>query len=217
MSAYKSSAFKMPARRALPMRTGGFVNPTRPNQAELKFKDTTTSVTMGIASGAFSTPGATTLLNGLAPDSTASGRIGRRINMKSLYIRGTAQLAAASTVGGPVRMIVIYDKQSNATAPAVTDILVADSFIAPNNISNRDRFVTLVDQVVGPISTAGNQQVAFTCYKKLSHAVQYNAGVAGTIGDITSGAIYILFAQGGSIATAAPVAGFYARIRYEDF
>jgi len=221
--AYKSAAFKVP-RALAPLRRGGWANPSGgggrgmslPNQSELKFNDVTTSINMAIGATTWTTPGAGTLLNGLIPNSTATGRIGRRVIMKSLYLRLTAQLQAATVGGGPVRMLIVYDKQSNAAAPGVLEVLTTNEFVSMNNISNRDRFVTLCDQVTEPVTVGGQFQVSATVYKKLNLGVQFNAGAAGTIGDITSGAVYVLFAQGGGATVAAQQVTFYSRIRYTD-
>lgn len=216
---YKSTPFKMPARttvvssgRAPIWRSVG----TLPSSSELKFTDVTAATATAVAALTFTTPGASFLLNGLVPNSTATGRIGRRIMMKSIYIRLVWSLAATTTGGSPLRMIVVYDKQSNGAAPAVTDVLLTDSAISPNNISNRDRFVVLCDKLVDPVAVGSQFQVADVVYKKLNLPVQYNAGTAGTIADITSGAVYIMFAQFGGAFTAAPVVSWTSRIRYND-
>lgn len=137
--------------------------------------------------------------------------------MKSLYCRYHVQMAATSTAGGNIRIIIFYDKQSNTQAPGVTDLLLADAFTSPNNLSNRDRFTVLADEVTESIGAAtGAYTHSGVLYKRLNHEVMFNAGAAGTIGDITSGAMYIMFAQNGSIATAAPLITWRCRIRYTD-
>lgn len=196
------------------LRVGGYANPTR--MGELKFSDVTNTLTCAIGAATWTTPGPTFLLNGLVPDSTATGRIGRKIQMKSLYLRLVPSMAATSTFGGSIRVIVVYDKQANAVAPAVTDVLVTDTFTATNNLSNRDRFVVLYDQISDPLSTAGQVATHMEYYKKINLETCFNAGVAGTIGDITTGSVYIMAAQSGGIGTAAPTVNFRSRIRYSD-
>lgn len=195
-------------------RTGGWANPSR--GGELKFTDTTATnaITFGVAT--FNAPGPTTLLNGLVPDSTATGRIGRKIVMKSLYFRYFASLAATSTGGSPMRFIIVYDKQANAQAPGVTDLLLANDFLSPNNLSNRDRFVVLVDQTTDPIGTGSNYSVSGTVFKRINLETMFNAGTAGTIGDITSGSVYMIVAQNGFIGTANCTFQWRCRIRYDD-
>lgn len=183
---------------------------------ELKFVDNVNNANLA-GSSAFVAPSATTLLNGLVPGSTASQRIGRKILMTSLYIRWSFRMAPTATQGAPLRVVVVYDKQANAAAPAVTDIFTVDDFLSPNNLSNRDRFVTLCDEITEPIGTTGvAYQVAGTIYKKINLETMFNAGTAGTIADITSGSVYLVFAQGGQIATASPNFSWYSRIRYSD-
>lgn len=156
------------------------------------------------------------LLNGVQSGSTATTRIGRKMVMKSILLRYSASLAATSTGGSPVRVLVVYDKQANAAAPAITDILLADDFESPNNLSNRDRFVTIFDHITQPISIQNNYSVADTLYKKLNLETMFNTGSAGTIADITSGSVYLLTSQDGSIGTANASIQLYTRIRFDD-
>lgn len=183
---------------------------------EIKFTDVTDLATSIPLSNDFTTPGATFLLNGLTTGALATNRIGRKVTLKSLYIRATVQLATTSVRGANIRMVVFYDKQANGTAPAVTDVLADDSFYSPNNLSNRDRFVVLCDHVFEPIGTANDYQKSAVVFKKLNLETMFNAGTAGTIADITSGSLYIMFAQSGTIGTGNPTASWYSRVRYTD-
>lgn len=199
-------------------RVGAYAS--RLSVGELKFLDTAPAVqplTFGNSSFAGSVPPtATNLLNGIAPGSSASQRIGRKLIIKSVYIRWNATLGAASTLGSPLRIIVFYDKQCNAALPATTDVLIADSFIAPNNLSNRDRFVIISDVLTPSLSTQGDNTIAGTIYKKLNLEVMFNAGVAGTVADITSGSLFIMAAQSGTLGTANGGFSYYSRVRYTD-
>lgn len=197
-------------------RTGGFYDPSR--SSELKFKDlSTTTSALGLASGAWTTPGATFLLNGLVPDSTATGRIGRKVVMKSLLFRAELRLAATSTAGGYGRYLIVYDRQANTNPPAVTDILLTDAMQSQMNLSNKDRFKIIAEGYFGNVSAQGDfTSPGVEVYKKLNLPVQFNAGTAGTIGDIVTGSVYVLFAQNSSIGTAAPSVVWTSRIRYSD-
>lgn len=193
------------------LRTGGWANPS--SGGELKFKDTT--VAAALAAG-FATFSAANLLNGLANGSDASTRIGRKVNIKSVLIRHSFVMAPTSTGGSPIRILVVYDKQANAAAPAITDILLADDFNSPNNLSNRDRFVTIFDQITDLVSTGANFSVSDVLFKRVNFETMFNAGSAGTIGDITSGSIYLFIAQNGGITTATPSYTMRCRVRYTD-
>lgn len=198
------------------IRTGGWADPSRMGLGELKFVDT--QPTFGPAAGAltFQTPGVSNLINGIVPGSSASQRIGRKVVLKSILIRYTWALAPTSTGGSPLRILVVYDKQANAAAPGVTDILLANEFNSQNNLSNRDRFVTIFDHITEPIAAGETYSVSGTLFKKLNLETMFNAGTAGTIGDITSGSMYITFAQNGNILTASPAATTSIRVRYTD-
>ena len=193
------------------LRTGGWANPSR--GGELKFIDTNASTAVTFAVSTFATG---VLLNGCAQGSDATTRIGRKLVMKSLLLRYSWNMASTSTGGSPVRIIVVYDKQANATAPAITDVLVADSFIGQNNLNNRDRFVILCDQISAPIGAQSDSSVGGVIYKKINLETMFNAGSAGTIGDITSGSVYLFVAQTAGIGIANPSFTWRARIRFQD-
>jgi len=193
------------------MRTGGWANPSK--GGELKFCDNTISTAITFNSAAFS---AAQLLLTIAQGTDASGRIGRKITVKSLLFRFAIKLGTTSTFGAPVRILIVYDRQANATAPAITDVLTVDDFFSPNNLSNRDRFVTIFDNITDPISAGSNAQVADVLYKRLNLEVMYNAGTDATIGSISSGSIYLFVAQAGSLLTANGNINARCRIRYTD-
>jgi len=212
----EARAVKIAARRpastaAQAIRTGGWANPA--TGPEKKFVDTSSTFNPAFATVTFVGP---TLVNGIATGTDASTRIGRKAIMKSILLRFTCSLAATSTAGGSFRILVVYDKQANATAPAVTDILLADAFNSPNNLSNRDRFVTIFDHLSDPIDAGGPHEYGGTLYKKINLETMWNAGTDALIGSIASGSIYIIVAQSGSIGTANPAVTIRTRVRYTD-
>lgn len=163
------------------------------------------------------TTGTLLLLNGVTQGTSATTRLGRRTTMKSIYIRINVALAATTAGASPLRYMVVYDKQTNATAPAATDILVADAIVNPNNLSNSRRFVTLMDWVTPDgIGVGGPVSANHTFYKKLNLPVEYNVGVAGNQADIQTGSVYVLVYQNGGLITAAPTQAFFSRIRFSD-
>lgn len=196
------------------LRTGGWANPTR--GGELKFKDTALVMTTTVGGTSFTPLAAANLLNGLAPGSSAEQRIGRKVNIKSILVRYSAFLGPTSVGGSPLRIMVIYDKQANATDPLVTDILLNNAFTSPNNLSNRDRFVTIFDLLTESVSQENNYAIAGTLFKQVNLETMFNAGNAGTIGDITSGSIYIIAAQCGKVTGEAPQISVQCRVRYTD-
>lgn len=162
------------------------------------------------------TVGQLNLLNGVAQGTTATTRLGRRIVMRSLLIKGTVSLAATSAGASPLRVLVVYDSQTNATAPIATDILQVDAIDSPMNLSNSRRFKTLCDIEIPCLGTGGPQAQSFTRYIKLNMNAEFNTGSAGTVGDIQTGSIYMLTYQQGNIITANPASLIYTRVRYSD-
>jgi len=193
------------------IRTGGWANPSK--GGELKFCDTTVSTAITFNSAAFSTG---QLLTAIAQGTDASNRIGRKVVLKSLLVRYAIKLGSTSTFGSPVRILVVYDKQANATAPAITDVLTVDDFFAPNNLANRDRFVTIFDHITAPVSGGGDAQVADVLYKRINLETIYNSGTDALIGSISSGSIYIFAAQAGNLLTANGNINARIRLRYTD-
>lgn len=190
---------------------GGWAKPSF--GGELKFVDTSFSSDPAAGSVAFT---AGTLLNSLDVGAGGSQRVGRKVTIKSLLIRYQNKLAPTSVGGSPIRILVVYDKQANGAAPAITDILLTDSANSPNNIGNSDRFVTLSDQITMPVSTGGEFQVSDVIFKKLNLETMFNANTDGGIDDITSGSIYMFVAQFGGITVAAPDFSASCRVRYTD-
>jgi hypothetical protein len=192
-------------------RTGGWANPSK--GGELKFTDVAVGGDPNVGASTFS---AGTLLNGLVPGSAATERIGRKVTIKSFYLRFSWRLAATSVGGSPLRILVVYDKQANAVIPGIADILLADDFNSPNNLSNRDRFITISDYITPPVSVQGEFAIAGTIFKNLNLETVFNTGTAGTVGDITTGSIYLFVAQVGSITIATGDFFARSRIRYTD-
>lgn len=156
------------------------------------------------------------LINGVAQGTTATTRLGRRIVMKSLLVNFQASLAATSAGSATIRLLCVYDCQTNATAPAATDVLLSDAVTSPMNLSNSRRFKTLFDEVIPCIGTAGPQSVDIKRYIKMNMNTEFNTGSAGTVGDIQTGSVYVLAYCAGALITASPTHSFYSRIRFQD-
>jgi len=108
-----------------------------PKKVELKYRDENYSVAPATSTVALLTK----IANGTGP----SDRIGRHVQ----YMNMTVNLFHQLTTGyNTTRFIVVYDRQTNAAQPAVTDIL--NSSTDPHalyNPDNRSRFKILCDKV----------------------------------------------------------------------
>lgn len=157
----KAKRSKVPAggrKRKLFTRT---VRASPASRGELKFIDTLYN---GIR---FSTTTGLRLLNGTIAGSSANNRIGRSINMMSIEIKGKvvlSALASAAVVMDTLRILLVYDKQTNAAAPSITDVLQSidvtvtatnDATSMPN-MTNANRFVILRDWRISTASQVTN-------------------------------------------------------------
>lgn len=171
-----------------------------------------------------SATGVLVLLNGLAPGTGASQRIGKKCHFRSFLLRMNlgSNAGSGTLFQGYVRVMVFLDTQANATAPTVAQLLETVTASSPMNMDNRDRFRVLHDSSHPLDQTAwSSSSVRFMkVFKKLNVTTIYNNGTAGTVADITSGSIYLLTiaeqAGAGTAPTVFPRYDFVSRLRYDD-
>lgn len=94
-----------------------------------------------------------TTINPIPSNTGYFGRIGSKIMMTSVAIGGQL-IASAATVVTEVRLVLVYDKQSNSGQPAFTDVFLAQpagvgTFTSSINLINRSRFSIIRDQYYG--------------------------------------------------------------------
>lgn len=224
----RTSAY-IPPRRAypgslVPLASRGY----RLNKSEKKVAD------IGTATYNVSTTGVFTLLAVPTLGSDMTNRIGRKIVYKSFYIRGyvlsqpSATNAVASCQASQTRMIIFADLQPNGAAPAVVDLLNTADPTSHLNLNNRDRFKIFCDKtyVFDPymFSTTATQSYAQASnnikqikkFKKINLESIFNGTNGGTIGDITSGALYMFWIGSTANGTIDGNAILSTRVRYID-
>lgn len=180
------------------------------SRGELKARDYT---------GTLAVNSATTLqlINGIARTDDLEGRIGRQILMKSIQIKGILSSTATTGVRQFCRMLVVYDNQTNGNALAATDVLNQANVYDPRNLDNRMRFLILFDQTyaVQAPGVDGSQHV-INYYKKISLPTTYNSGDAGTVADIATGSLYMIFIGTEAAGDTDANISVAARVRYLD-
>lgn len=183
---------------------------------ELKAVDTALGATaIDSASGVL-------LINGIGRGDDINQRNGREIVMKSVEVNFTLQVTPATGTAQVHRVVIVYDRQTNGTALTAADVYGAGpTILSVRNLENRKRFKVLMDRTynlgAAVVQTVGAHNfIRDSFYRKLNHPVTFNSGNAGTVADITTGSMYVVYI--GSNA-AGPTAGsivVQARIRYED-
>lgn len=173
------------------------------------------SIDLPVALYPFTAAGSITALNLVSAGSSYFNRIGRKIEMKYLYLNAIVAMNATSTFGYG-RIIIVYDKQTNGAAPLVSDVIQTTDQAGANtltvfsniNLNNRDRFSILRDIRVflpsgtftaGVITNAQNEDpVASTFLHKQFISLrgmytQYRADSApSVVGDIATGGLFML-------------------------
>lgn len=168
------------------LRSGGLL--PYPSNVERKFLDTALTADA-------TTTASINAVNVMVVGTGANTRIGRRILMKSLQIRCQIEREdPATTTAQHVRMMVVYDRQSNGAAPAVTDILDTSAVQSLRNMANVGRFFMLSDEFVEiTAAQGGNQYFIYNKFLKFNLPVYYNAGNAGTIADVSTGGLFVIY------------------------
>lgn len=161
-------------------------------------------VDLAVAQRAFDTTGSIVLLATIAQGASVNQRIGKKVVLKSLQMRGSSFSNSMTTVADAAYMIV-YDKRPTGTLPSITDILVTASSSSFNNDNNSGRFRILkrVDrQFIGNSTTPATGQEANTedfWLDLKGLPVVFKAAGTGAIGDIEEGALYLVTV--GNVAT----------------
>lgn len=158
------------------------------------------------------------IVNNISQGTTAASRLGRRVLFKSMHYRFTVSGGAIDGGGGSsafsqVRILVVYDRQTNSALPSTTEIVNTATIDGLIQLNESRRWVVLSDKVYAQESFV-LAPLTMTCYEKMSLDTQYN-GPGGTIADVTLGGIYVLLAHNGSYTTAPAIDGHF-RLRFTD-
>jgi len=182
---------------------------------EVKTRDTALTLVSGTTQ-AFGTPQVLNnigLFSSAAVPNAVDARIGRKIFMTSI----TMKLNVPSTPG---RLIVVYDKQANGQLPPANTYLVDNTDITSLvNLSNKERFIILMDQWIPDPNAMGYPSsgsiIPMTFYRKINKEALFN-DIGSTVGNNvfpTTGSVVIGYANVG--ATALTIDG-NVRIRFTD-
>lgn len=198
--------YKAPRGRSL-------TNPkTGPTPPELKFVDVAGSIGVVVASQWSELD----FLNPINTGTTASQRIGRRLQMKSLLFRWNASTVISNL---SLRILIVYDKEPNGLLPLITDVIEADNYNSPMNLSNSNRFVILADEIHDVNTFTPNSNTSMRSgkiFKKLNLPCGFNALSTLDVTSITQGAIFAMCAIPSNAGSAGIGIGYFSRIRYTD-
>jgi len=183
----------------------------------------------------FRTAGKVELLNVPTAGTDNYNRVGRKVNAVSIHVRAAIRVfnAGATLPRRLLRILLVWDKQTNATAPSGNDILMdsnaaaAQSTFSFTNLANRERFQILRDEFLScPVydATANSTQNQLDYLNPQLHIDWYvplkgkdtifNQVNGGTVADIQSGALFLVTYSSGP--DDEWTANYASRYRYYD-
>lgn len=161
--------------------------------------------------------GSVTLLNGITQGTDYTNRIGRKITLRSIEIKGQNYVTPATGVDQNQRVLIVHDNDPTGALPAITDILTGITPVALRNLNNRTRFNILLDKRFQLNATAEPTSTRlWKYYKRFYKDMEFNGNNFGDIRDITKGALY--YVSLGNVAAGATAGASFsnARIRFTD-
>lgn len=194
---------------------------------EKKGYDTDLTIAAGSLLSTTSTNGSAFALNIPVEGSGVENRIGRKINAKSIRLRGSAlhqyevDATTGNAVGNLMRMVVVWDKTPGGNGIPTFDSVfrqqdaggtTSSHIFDPVNIDAMNRFQVLKDCViemrvdaasVGGSTNLFSDRYYFDEFVKLGRQSEYSAN-AGAAADIQSGGLFVYFrASVNSVGTNA--------------
>jgi hypothetical protein len=180
---------------------------------EIKYNNVEATAVNLAAAGYYS------LLNGIAVGAEPYQRVGRQIQLANFELRCGISQVAGGLQSMPIRVMVVYDKQSNGATFAPAALLDASTGI-PNvwkqyNLDNRDRFVILHDETSQVNITTGEGSFpTFHTKGQINLPTIFNATGGGVISSITTGSLYLILFE--AYDPFPLVTSFTCRVEYLD-
>lgn len=177
---------------------------------EFKSVDVTGTPATDTASGVL-------LLNGIARGDEIFERDGREVLMRSIQLTCQSNVTTGTGVDQTHRVLLVYDRQTNAAALTAAQVLTAVTVFSARNLENRRRFKILMDKRV-TLNASGepNSNIIWTFYRRLRHPITFNSGDAGTVADITTGSLYLVVVGNAAAGATAGTTSVYSRVRYTE-
>lgn len=163
------------------------------------------------------TSGSVTLLNDIVGGVTNKDRIGNRIWLKSLQIRGMAYLNTAAN-NCDCFFAVVYDKKPTGALPLIGDILSGPvaGVLMPhrlNNVDNEGRF-EILKRVDFVLTKTTYPAITVQFYTKLDKLSVYKTKINGR--NFEEGALYLIAGGDYPSGTTAATLQVNSRVRFTE-
>lgn len=175
--------------------------------SELHYKDNSLNPAIN------STGSVTWVTNSLAQGDQVANRTGNSILLKSVFLRGTANMSSSATTT-TMRLIFFLDKENDGATPAVTDVLQTADVKSNYNLLHSKRFVMLYDRLHVFDAVVGPRLKPFKLMLKPPMTHLKFGGTSGNIADARENHIFLLAVS--NEATNVPVLPLEARIKWFD-
>lgn len=158
------------------------------------------------------------LMNSIGEGAGPTERVGRRITCTDFLVRLNFTIAAATITDQTIRVMIVYDAQTNSGAPTAAELLANAStgsavMVSPMNLDNRERFKILAEKQFTMVKGTETERAFIKIYKKIKLPTVYDAGTTGG-GSISTGSIYLcVFGRQNDVASTYD---FYGRVRFID-
>jgi len=147
-----------------------------------------------------------TVLGDIAQGTSEEERVGKRVRLVSLSLRGViAWGTAAPTYPLAVVLLVVFDRSPTGTVPPVSDIIEYGAPLQQNNAVNSARFRIVMRRMYG-VSFTMQIPIPLDEFIELQGLyTQYGSATNGSLANIREGALYLYTL--GSEPNVAPYAG----------
>jgi Geminivirus coat protein/nuclear export factor BR1 family. len=178
----------------------------------------------------FNTTGLVQQLNMIPQGNTVNTRVGKKILLKSVQIRGSVDVPVVG-IANPAfhkcSFLIVYDRRPVGTLPVMTDFFTSSTSTAMNNDANSGRFQILKrhDFMINiSNATAGQEQFLDTSSCTVDEFISlkglqtvYKAAGTGAPNDTEQGALYLVTIGNQSATTIFPAGPVWElRVRFLD-
>lgn len=180
----------------------------RSNRRSIEVKEITNQST-----GSVSSTGSVTSMTAIAEGDDLSQRTGRKVQLKSIQIRGfLTNTDLTNADASIVRMMIVRDNTYKSTAPLIADILQnsVPYALRTQEPEKKKAYTVLYDKLMG-VDLNSRNQIIFEKYKKVSGEVIFD-GTSSATGN--KGGLYLLLVSNRS--SDLPICNLQVRVRYTD-
>lgn len=152
------------------------------------------------------------LLNGVQQGDTTVLRTGSSVKCDGIDIAYTVYIGAVA-LATQLRVLVVMDKQADAAIFSIAQLLNTTDVRSPLVPENQKRFSILHDESI-MLSAAGPNNLIKKARLGVNAHIEYNLGNAGTVADINTNSIYLVYFS--NQATNTATFDYYSRFWFID-